>query len=718
MTDAVPSDSATTAAPTGSEVRSGLDRSGVSDSIRVQDDLFGHVNGAWLAEHEIPADRASDGEFRRLRDLAEERVRAIVEEAAEDPELADLLAAGDAPETDRGRVGLLYRLFMDEDAVEAAGAAPLAPMLEEVASTTSLADLVRLLASPVAGTSALHTYVWTDDDDSSRYQVKLHQGGLGLPDESYYREDSYAPIREAYVGHLARLADLASLPGREGLVAGDSSDLARAVMDFETRLAACHVDRVRLRDSEKSNNPMDATQREALAPAFPWDAYVEGTGAPAGAFDVVCVSQPEFVEAVAPLLAAEDLAVLRTWAALHTVGAFAPYLSSAFVEEDFDFSGRTLSGAEQLRERWKRGISLVEGAVGFAIGQDYVARHFPPHHKARMQELVGALLDAYRESISTLEWMTPGTREKALAKLELFTPKIAYPDVWRTYEGLVLDPHDLVASVRAARAHDAAHDFAKLAGPVDRDEWHMTPQTVNAYYNPGANEIVFPAAILEPPFFDAEAEDAVNFGGIGAVIGHEIGHGFDDQGSKYDGEGNLRSWWTDEDREAFEQRTRALIDQFDALTPRVLREQAEATATDAADGGDAVGAVGADGGDGAVIGGDELPHVNGSLTIGENIGDLGGLTIAIKAYLARSGGNPPRLDDLSGLQRVFWSWATVWRAKSRAQDAARMLAIDPHSPAEFRCNAIASNLDAFHAAFDVREDDAMYRAPEDRVSIW
>ncbi|WP_152353440.1 M13 family metallopeptidase [Brachybacterium subflavum] len=714
MTDAVPSDSTTTAAPTGTEVHSGLDRSGVEESIRVQDDLFGHVNGAWLAEHEIPADRASDGEFRRLRDLAEERVRAIVEEAADDPELSAVLEAGRSPETDRGRVGLLYRLFMDEDAVEAAGADPLAPLLDEVASAGSLEDLVRLLASPVAGTSALHAYVWTDDDDSSHYQIKLHQGGLGLPDESYYREDSYAPIREAYVGHLARLADLAALPGREGLLDGDSRAMARAVMDFETRLAACHVDRVRLRDSEKSNNPMDAAQRDALAPAFPWDAFVEGTGAPDGAFDVVCVSQPEYVEALAPLLAAEDLAVLRTWAALHTVGAYAPYLSSAFVEEDFDFSGRTLSGAEQLRERWKRGISLVEGAVGFAIGQDYVARHFPPDHKARMQELVGALLDAYRESISTLEWMTPGTREKALAKLELFTPKIAYPDVWRTYEGLELDPRDLVASVRAARAHDAAHDFAKLAGPVDRDEWHMTPQTVNAYYNPGANEIVFPAAILEPPFFDADAEDAVNFGGIGAVIGHEIGHGFDDQGSKYDGEGNLRSWWTDEDREAFEQRTRALIGQFDALTPRVLREQAEATASDAADGGD--GTESADGADAA--GASDLPHVNGGLTIGENIGDLGGLTIAIKAYLARSGGNPPRLDDMSGLQRVFWSWATVWRAKSRAQDAARMLAIDPHSPAEFRCNAIASNLDTFHEAFDVREGDAMYRAPEDRVSIW
>jgi putative endopeptidase len=665
MTDATASD------------RSGLDRTQVDPATRIQDDLFGHVNGAWLAGHEIPADRASDGEFRRLRDLSEERVRVIVEEAAQDTSLS--------PDTDRGRVGLLYRLFMDEDTIERAGSAPLEPLLDEVAGASSLADLVGLLAAPASGTSPLLAYVWTDDDDSSRYQVKLHQGGLGLPDESYYREDDYAPIREAYVEHLEKLAELAALPGRDGLLTGGATDLARAVMDFETRLAACHVDVVRQRDSEKSNNPMNAEQRSRLAPSFPWDAFIAGSGAPEGAFDVVCVNQPEYLEAAAPLLAHTDLAVLRTWAALHTVGAYAPYLSSAFVEADFDFSGRVLSGAEELRERWKRGISLVEGAVGFAVGQEYVARHFPPENKAQMQELVASLLEAYRASIRELSWMTPATREKALEKLELFTPKIAYPDTWRTYEGLELAPQDLVASVRAARDHEAAHDFAKLGGPVDPDEWHMTPQTVNAYYNPGANEIVFPAAILEPPFFDASAEAAVNFGGIGAVIGHEIGHGFDDQGSKYDGHGNLRSWWTDEDRAAFEERTSALIDQFEALTPRVL---------------------------------DGDQHVNGRFTIGENIGDLGGLTIAVKAYLSRTGGQPPRLDGASGLQRIFWSWATVWRSKARPQEAARLLAIDPHAPAEFRCNAIASNLDAFHEAFDVQEGDGMYRAPQDRVSIW
>lgn len=660
--------------------RSGLDLSHVDPSIRIQDDLFGHVNGAWLASHVIPGDRSSDGAFHALRDLSEERVREIVEEAAAD--------TGAPVDSEHGRVGALYRMFMDTDAIEQAGAAPLEGLLEQITSTGDLEQLVRTMAAPDSGTSALLAYVWTDDRDSTRYQVKIHQGGLGLPDESYYREDRYADVRTAYVEHLTALAELAGLPGREGLPSGDAAELARIVMDLETRLAVCHVDVVRLRDREKSSNPMDAAQRRELAPAFPWDAYIEGTGAPAAAFDVVSVGQPEYVAAAAELLAGEDLAVLRTWLAVQAVGAYAPYLASAFVEEDFNFTGRVLSGAEELRERWKRGVAFVEGAVGFSVGKEYVARHFPPAHKDRMNELVDSLLAAYRDSISTLEWMSPATRDKALVKLEKFTPKIGYPDTWRSYEGLEITEGDLVATVRASRRFDAAYEYAKVGGPIDEDEWHMTPQTVNAYYNAGRNEIVFPAAILQPPFFDAEADDAVNFGGIGAVIGHEIGHGFDDQGSKYDGDGNLVSWWTAEDREAFEDRTTVLISQFSELSPRDL---------------------------------DDQHRVNGALTIGENIGDLGGLGIALKAYRARveaTGQEAPVLDGFTGEQRVFWSWATVWRSKNRIQEAIRRLAIDPHSPNEFRCNTTAGHMDAFHEAFDVHEGDAMYRAPEQRVTIW
>ncbi|MFC7458574.1 M13 family metallopeptidase [Brachybacterium sp. GCM10030267] len=680
----------TTAPSSETTVNSGLVLDQVDPGIRLQDDLFGHVNGRWLREHRIPADRSSDGAFHQLRDLSEERVREIVEQAAAEVEQAagtgDGAAEG-APVTDRGRVGALYRMFMDTEAIEAAGTAPLEDMLSAITAADDLEAITRTMAAPDSGASALLAYVWTDDHDSSSYQVKLHQGGLGLPDESYYREEHYGQIREAYTEHLAALARLTGLPGREGLVEGDADAQATAVMDFETRLAGCHVDVVRLRDREKSYNPMDEAQRRELAPAFPWTAYIEGTGAPESVFDVVSVGQPEFVSAAAELLAGEDLAVLRTWLALHAVSSYAPYLPAAIVEEDFAFFGKVLSGAEELRERWKRGVAFVEGAVGFAVGREYVDRHFPPAHKERMTALVDALLEAYRSSIGTLEWMTPATREKALAKLEKFTPKIGYPERWREYDGLEVVPGDLVATARAARRFDADYEYAKVGGPIDETEWHMTPQTVNAYYNPGRNEIVFPAAILQPPFFDGEAEDAVNFGGIGAVIGHEVGHGFDDQGSKYDGDGNLVTWWTAEDRQAFDDRAATLIAQYSELSPRDL---------------------------------DDSHRVNGALTIGENIGDLGGLSIAVKAYLAsRSAeGAAAELDGYTGLQRIFLSWATVWRGKNRTQEAIRRLAVDPHAPMEFRCNTVAGHLDEFHSAFGVREGDGMYRAPEERVSIW
>jgi len=677
-----------TAAPTpaASARPSGLSLDQVDESVRIQDDLFGHVNGTWLREHEMPADRSSDGAFHALRDLSEERVREIVEEAAADEEQRDPEGTL-VPSTDHARVGALYRMFMDTAAIERAGFTVLEDLLSAATAPTDLAGIVRTMAAPDSGTSALLAYVWTDDKDSTNYQVKIHQGGLGLPDESYYREDQHAEIRTAYQAHLAALATLASLPGRDGIVPGGAEDIAAAVMDFETRLATCHVDVVRLRDREKSYNPLDADGRSDLAPAFPWTAYFEGTGAPAAAVDVVSIGQPEYVTAAAELLAGEDLSVLRTWLAVHAVSAYAAYGPAALVEEDFAFSGRMLSGAEELRERWKRAVAFVEGVVGFAVGREYVSRHFPASHKQRMTELVDALMDAYRSSIEELPWMTPATRQKALAKLAKFTPKIGYPEQWREYDGLEIVPGDLVATARASRRFDAAFEYAKVGGPIDETEWHMTPQTVNAYYNPGANEIVFPAAILQPPFFDAEADDAVNFGGIGAVIGHEVGHGFDDQGSKYDGDGNLISWWTPEDREAFDDRAAQLITQYSGLSPREL---------------------------------DDSHRVNGALTIGENIGDLGGLSIAVKAYLASRDAAEveAEIDGFTGLQRVFWSWATVWRGKNRTQEAIRRLAVDPHAPMEFRCNTVVGHLDEFHTAFDVREGDGLYRAPEERVSIW
>ncbi len=400
------------------------------------------------------------------------------------------------------------------------------------------------------------------------------------------------------------------------------------------------------------------------------------------------VRQPDYLTAFAALWSGADLADWKDWARWRLIHARAALLTEPLVEEDFNFYGRTLSGTEQIRERWKRAVSLVEGLMGDAVGRLYVERHFPPDAKARMDVLVANLREAYRVSINDLDWMTPDTRQRALAKLDKFTAKIGYPAKWRDYSALVIDRDDLYGNV--IRGTEVAFDreTAKLGGPVDRDEWFMTPQTVNAYYNPGMNEIVFPAAILQPPFFDAEADDAANYGGIGAVIGHEIGHGFDDQGAKYDGDGNLVDWWTDQDRTEFGSRTKKLIEQYDAYVPRDLQGRGDA-------------------------------HVNGAFTVGENIGDLGGLSIALLAYrLSLGGKEAPVIDGLSGVQRVLFGWAQVWRTKSREAEAVRRLATDPHSPPEFRCNGVIRNIDAFYDAFDVSADDALYLEPQQRVRIW
>lgn len=664
--------------PASSTPSTGLDLSAVDSSVRPADDLFGFVNGAWLASHEIPSDKASSSEFTRLADLNLERVRDIIEE----------LAASDAPlTTDAGKIGALYAQFMDEATVNERGATPLDPVLDEISALATREALTAYTGRGTAPIGIIQLGVWNDANDPEHYQAQVYQGGIGLPDESFYREDQYAPIREAYVDYLNKLAVLAGLPGREGLLGGDARALAEAVMDFETRVAKTHVDVVRLRDREKSNNPMDAAERREAFPSFAWDSYFEGAGAKPEWVSRVNIGQPEFTAAVGPLWESTDLATLRTWLALHAADQNAPYLSDEFVAAHFAFHGTTLSGTPELRPRWKRGVALVESGLGEAIGREYVARFFPPEAKARMEHLVEALVKAYRQSITDLEWMTPATREKALVKLGKFTPKIGYPVKWRDYSGLTISADSLLDSVAAVRQHQHEHALGKLAGPVDRDEWHMTPQTVNAYYNPGANEIVFPAAILQPPYFSLEADDAVNFGGIGAVIGHEIGHGFDDQGSKFDGDGALTSWWTDADRAEFEKRTKALIDDYNAMSPRSLSDE---------------------------------HTVNGAFTIGENIGDLGGLTIALKAYLNEAGAAAHEVgaDGYTGIQRLFLSWAVVWRGKHREAEAIRRLATDPHSPAEFRANGVPRHLDAFHEAFDVREGDGMWLDPAARVSIW
>ena len=664
-----------------------LDTANIDSTVRPQDDFYRHVNGTWLATHTIPADRPMDGAFHTLRDASEKYARAIAQDAAD----------GTLDDPDAHRIATLWTQFLDEDTIEEAGATPLRPDLDAIHACTTHEELARemgrLMREGIGG--LIGAYVGTDPHDSSHYMVSLVQSGIGLPDEAYYREDDYAPIREAYVAHTARLLRLAGMADPEGA--------AERIMALETTIASHHRDSVSNRDPLLSDNPTLWGQIASLAPGFDWDTWAQGARMPVAGL-VVNVDQPDFLIAAASLWADTDLSVLKEWLSASAIDCHASLLSSDFVNENFDFHGRTLSGTEELRPRWKRALGLIEAYLGEAMGRAWVARHFPPNAKEAMDALVRRLLDAYGESIRGLDWMSEDTKVKALAKLATFNPKIGYPVKWRDYSTLNLDPEaTIVENVRAANAHATDREWAKLGRPVDRDEWYMTPQTVNAYYNPTQNEIVFPAAILQPPFFDTEADDAVNFGAIGAVIGHEIGHGFDDQGSRYDGEGNLSNWWTDEDRAAFEDRTHALIEQYDALTPTILLDQGE----ESEEGGERT-----------------LPHVNGALTIGENIGDLGGLTIAWKAWvasLAEQGLTPqsaPIIDGITGPQRFFYSWARAWRTATRPQFARQMLAIDPHSPAEFRCNQVLRNLDTFARAFDVTPGDAMWLEPSERVTIW
>lgn len=641
---------------------SGLPVDDFSDEVRPQDDLFMHVHSRWLERTEIPSDKARWGSFAVLAEEAEAAVRDIVIEMQEAE-----------PGTDARKVGDLYASFLDEQAADAKGVEPIRPLLERAEAVSSVDELLALLGEleSIGGPGFTGVWVDTDPGDPTRYLVHMNQGGLGMPDESYYREESFAEVREAYLAHLTTMF------GHLGAAQPDAD--AAAVFALETELASHHWDRVASRDDEKTYNlqrPVDRYER-----LRPW---LRAIHAPEGTFDEAVVRQPSFFEGLESMLVDERLPEWRTWLRMGILRSFASYLTTGISKDQFDFYGRTLTGAPEQRERWKRGISLVEGMLGDAVGRIYVERHYPPEAKAAMDVLIEHLVIAYRESIEGLEWMGAETRRRAIEKLEKFTPKIGFPAKWRDYSALEIGD-DLVANVQAATRFEHDRELAKIGKPIDRDEWFMNPQTVNAYYNPGFNEIVFPAAILQPPFFDAGRDAAANYGAIGAVIGHEIGHGFDDQGSKYDGDGRLIDWWTDDDRKAFELRTGSLIAQYDALEP--------------------VAAPG--------------HKVNGALTIGENIGDLGGLGIAWRAYLHSLGGEePPVIDGLTGAQRFFLSWAQAWQIKIRPEEAVRLVSIDPHSPNEHRTNQVVKNLDAFVEAFDVQPGDGLWLDPEARVTIW
>ena len=690
------------------DLTSGLDTAAFSSVIKPSDDLFRFVNGPWIDTYRLPDDKARYGSFDKLAEDAESQIRDILEDE-------------DCP---AAKSQALYRSFMDTDAIEAAGATPIRPALDAIDHAADKAALTRTIGAlkPIdMGPDVFDIAVFGDPKNPDTNVVHLEQSGIGLPDEAYYREDHYAPIREAYVDMVAKQLRLAGYGDEETTRAQ-----ADRFLDVEPRIAANHWDNVATRDSQKTYNPTDfVTLSDELAHfniaawADAWQGAYDATPAAktqpvdlTAALQHTIVHEPSFLKGFDAFWNNADLDDLKLWARVHVIIGTASLLSHDYDVANFDFYGKVLSGTTQQRDRWRRGVSLVNGVCGEDVGREYVKRHFPESSKQRMGQLVDNLIDAYRVSITNSDWLGEETKAKALEKLSKFTPMIGYTERWRDYTAF--DVHadaGLVANMQAAALYEWGFQLSKAGKPVDKGEWLMNPQTVNAYYEPSMNVIVFPAAILQPPFFNPDAEDAANYGGIGAVIGHEIGHGFDDQGAQYDGDGVLNDWWTTDDKANFEKRTKALIEQYNAFVPTQLAEKYADEPNKA-------------------------PHVNGALTIGENIGDLGGVNIALKAYafaldeaagrdkdgsakaIEESLSAAPVMDGWTGLQRFFLSYASIWRSKNRDELAEKYLQIDPHSPAECRTNGIVRNVDLFYRAFDVTPDSAMWLDPDKRVRIW
>ena len=690
------------------DLTSGLDTAAFSSVIKPSDDLFRFVNGPWIDTYRLPDDKARYGSFDKLAEDAESQIRDILEDE-------------DCP---AAKSQALYRSFMDTDAIEAAGATPIRPALDPIDHAAEMGALTRTIGAlkPIdMGPDVFDIAVFGDPKNPDTNVVHLEQSGIGLPDEAYYREDHYAPIREAYVDMVAKQLRLAGYGDEETTRAQ-----ADRFLDVETRIAANHWDNVATRDSQKTYNPTDfVTLSDELAHfniaawADAWQGAYDATPAAktqpvdlTAALQHTIVHEPSFLKGFDAFWNNADLDDLKLWARVHVIIGTASLLSHDYDVANFDFYGKVLSGTTQQRDRWRRGVSLVNGVCGEDVGREYVKRHFPESSKQRMGQLVDNLIDAYRVSITNSDWLGEETKAKALEKLSKFTPMIGYTERWRDYTAF--DVHadaGLVANMQAAALYEWGFQLSKAGKPVDKGEWLMNPQTVNAYYEPSMNVIVFPAAILQPPFFNPDAEDAANYGGIGAVIGHEIGHGFDDQGAQYDGDGVLNDWWTTDDKANFEKRTKALIEQYNAFVPTQLAEKYADEPNKA-------------------------PHVNGALTIGENIGDLGGVNIALKAYafaldeaagrdkdgsakaIEESLSAAPVMDGWTGLQRFFLSYASIWRSKNRDELAEKYLQIDPHSPAECRTNGIVRNVDLFYRAFDVTPDSAMWLDPDKRVRIW
>ena len=648
---------------------SGISTANLDKTVRPQDNFYRYINGGWLKIHEIPADKTSIGSFYDLRDKADNDVKAIIEKLA----ATKNLKAG----TDEQKVAGLFRSFMNTEKLNNLGTTPIQAIFTDINTLANKHELATFLghaqANGVGGPLAF--YISVDAKNSSRYATHIWQSGLGLPDKDYYFNEAerFVKLRDGYVKHIANMYKIAGLENGE--------QAAKTIMNIETKLAGYHWTRVQTRDSEKRYNKFATDKLNTLTDAFDWDAFLAAVGVSAQK-DII-INQPDFIQGFGKIFAETSLEDWKTYFTFHTLSTFASYLTADLDNENFDFFSRQLNGRQEQRPRWKRGVSVVNRNLGEVIGKVYVKNYFTPEAKSRMSQLVENLRGAYGNSIDDLEWMSSDTKKAAHVKLAAFTPKIGYPDRWEDYSALTITADDLVGNILRSRAVNQQKDIKKLGDPIHKWEWGMTPQTVNAYYNPTVNEIVFPAAILQPPFFNMAADDAVNYGGIGAVIGHEMGHGFDDQGSKYDATGNMRNWWTEADLAEFGKRTAALVEQYNGY--QVF---------------------------------DDL-SVNGKLTLGENIGDLSGVTIAYKAYKASlKGKEAPVIDGLTGDQRFFMGFAQVWRGKMVEKSLRNRVATDPHSPGEFRALGALSNMPQFYKAFDVKPGDKMYIAPEKRVKIW
>jgi putative endopeptidase len=644
----------------------GFDLTGMDRSVEPGNDFYEYANGTWLDETEIPADLSNYGMFTELALEAEVQVKEIITElAAEDAE----------PGTVEQQVGDLYASWMDTDTIEERGLAPAQPYLDEIAAAETHEDIAALFAT-IYHQSPFGVGIIPDPADTTRYTVFVGQAGLGLPDRDYYLEDDNQDYRDAYRDFVAEMFALAGIE--------DGEAKADAIMALETRLADVHWTQADSRDIQKIYNPMPIDQLDALAPQFDFPGAMAQLGVDGVA--TYLVAQPSAIEGAGAIFEETPVDVWKDYMTFHFLRTNAGQLPAAFDHANYVMYGRTLNGTPEQRPRDRRGANLVGGQLGEAVGQVYVERHFPPSSKTAMEELVGNLTAALESRIQDLDWMDDETRAEALTKLSTFEPRIGYPDEWQDYSALEIHADDIFGNIRRIEAFQWNEQVADLNGPVDRGEWPYPPQTVNASYNPLMNQITFPAGILQPPFFDPHADPAVNYGGIGAVIGHEIGHGFDDQGRRFDENGAIRDWWTAETNERFEQRADRLGAQYDGYSPVEGR------------------------------------FVNGDFTMGENIGDLGGLQMAYTAYHryldACCDGEAPVIDGFTGDQRFFLAWAQVWRRLYREDNLIARLTTDPHSPSQYRTNGVVRNLDAWYAAFGIGEDDALYLPPEERVSIW